>query len=67
MTIQPCQLAYKSLELNVDAQNIKFVEGDNLKPILQNLYVPAPNGTKYGWKQQISLEQVSNGTTTELL
>ena len=50
-------LAYKSLELNVDAQNIKFVEGDNLKPILQNLYVPAPNGSKYGWKQQISLEQ----------
>jgi nucleoside-diphosphate-sugar epimerase len=50
-------LAYKALELNVDAQNIKFVEGDNLKPILQNLYVPAPNAGKFGWKQQISLEQ----------
>ncbi len=50
-------LAYKSLELNVDAQNIKFLEGDNLKPILQNLYVPAPNASKFGWKQQISLEQ----------
>ena len=50
-------LAYKSLELNVDAQNIRFVEGDNLKPILQNLYVPAPNAGKFGWKQQVSLEQ----------
>lgn len=50
-------LAYKALELNVDAQNIKFVEGDSLRPILQNLYVPAPNAGKFGWKQQISLEQ----------
>lgn len=50
-------LAYKSLELNVDAQNIKFVESDRLKPILQNIYIPAPNASKYGWKQQITLEQ----------
>ena len=50
-------LAYKALELNVDAQNIKFLDADNLKPILQNLYIPAPNASKYGWKQQITLEQ----------
>lgn len=50
-------LAYKALELNVDAQNIKFLDSDNLKPILQNLYIPAPNASKYGWKQQITLEQ----------
>ena len=50
-------LAYKSLELNVDAQNIRFTESDNLKPILQNLYIPAPNASKFGWKQQITLEQ----------
>ena len=50
-------LAYKLLELNVDAQNIKFVEGDEIKPLLQNLYVPAPNASKFGWKQQLTLEQ----------
>lgn len=50
-------LAYKFLELNVDAQNIKFIESNDMNPILQNLYVPAPSATKYGWKQQLTLEQ----------
>jgi nucleoside-diphosphate-sugar epimerase len=49
-------IAYKLLELNVTAQSIKFVTDENAKLVLQDLYVPAPNATKYGWKQQSSLE-----------
>jgi nucleoside-diphosphate-sugar epimerase len=49
-------IAYKLLELNVTAQSIKFVTDENSKLVLQDLYVPAPNASKYGWKQQSSLE-----------
>jgi nucleoside-diphosphate-sugar epimerase len=49
-------IAYKLLELNVTAQSIKFVTDENAKLVLQDLYVPAPNASKYGWKQQSSLE-----------
>ena len=49
-------IAYKLLELNVTAQSIKFVTDENSKLVLQDLYVPAPNASKYGWKQQSDLE-----------
>jgi len=49
-------IAYKLLELNVTAQSIKFVTNEDAKLVLQDLYVPAPNASKYGWKQQSSLE-----------
>jgi nucleoside-diphosphate-sugar epimerase len=49
-------IAYKLLELNVTAQSIKFVTDQNSKLILQDLYVPAPNASKYGWQQQTTLE-----------
>ncbi|KUK75976.1 MAG: hypothetical protein XD93_1167, partial [candidate division WS6 bacterium 34_10] len=49
-------IAYKLLELNVTAQSIKFITDQKSKLVLQDLYVPAPNASKYGWKQQISLE-----------
>jgi hypothetical protein len=49
-------IAYKLLELNVTAQSIKFVTDTNAKLVLQDLYVPAPNASKYGWKQQSELE-----------
>lgn len=49
-------IAYKLLELNVTAQSIKFITDTNAKLILQDLYVPAPNASKYGWKQQTTLE-----------
>ncbi len=51
-------IAYKLLELNVSAQSIKFVTDENSKLVLQDLYVPAPNTSKYGWKQQATLEQI---------
>lgn len=49
-------MAYKLLELNVTAQTIKFVTDSESKLVLQDLYVPAPNASKYGWKQQSTLE-----------
>lgn len=49
-------IAYKLLELNVTAQSIKFVTDENSKLVLQDLYVPAPNASKFGWKQQSTLE-----------
>jgi nucleoside-diphosphate-sugar epimerase len=49
-------MAYKLLELNVSAQTIKFIADQNARLILQDLYVPAPNAIKYGWKQQALLE-----------
>jgi nucleoside-diphosphate-sugar epimerase len=51
-------IAYKLLELNVSAQSIKFVTDQNAQLVLQDLYVPAPNASKYGWKQQASLENM---------
>jgi nucleoside-diphosphate-sugar epimerase len=50
-------IAYKLLELNVSAQSIKFVTDKDAKLVLQDLYVPAPNASKYGWKQQSTLEK----------
>jgi len=51
-------IAYKLLELNVSAQSIKFVTDQSAQLILQDLYVPAPNASKYGWKQQANLESM---------
>jgi len=50
-------LAYKLLELDVEAKAIKFVEIDTSSAVLQDLYVPAPNAQQFGWKQNISLEE----------
>lgn len=50
-------IAYKLLELDVESKAIKFTERQNEPPILQDLYVPAPNASQYGWKQNISLEE----------
>ena len=50
-------IAYKLLELNTEAQSIKFVESDNTEFVIQDLYVPAPHASKYGWLQQVSLEE----------
>lgn len=50
-------IAYKLLELNTEAQAIKFVESTNKEFIIQDLYVPAPHASKYGWTQQVSLEE----------
>lgn len=52
-------MAYKLLELDVEAKAIKFTERQNDLPILQDLYVPAPNATQYGWKQNVSLEETT--------
>jgi len=49
-------LAYKLLELNTEAQTIRFVENPESQFVIQDLYVPAPHATKYGWIQQVSLE-----------
>lgn len=50
-------LAYKLLELDVESKAIRFVEKTELESILQDLYVPAPNASQFGWKQKISLEE----------
>ncbi len=50
-------IAYKLLELNTEAQSIKFVENPEEKFIIQDLYVPAPHASKYGWTQQVTLEE----------
>ncbi len=49
-------LAYKLLELNTEAQSIRFVENKDEKYLIQDLYVPAPLATRYEWAQQVSLE-----------
>lgn len=50
-------IAYKLLELNTEAQSIKFVENPDKEIIIQDLYVPAPHASKYGWTQQVTLEE----------
>ena len=50
-------IAYKLLELNTEAQSIKFVENPDRDFIMQDLYVPAPHASKYGWTQQVTLEE----------
>lgn len=52
-------IAYKLLELDVEAKAIKFIEREDTNTILQDLYVPAPNATAYGWKQNVTLEQAT--------
>ncbi len=50
-------IAYKLLELNTEAQSIKFVENPEREFVIQDLYVPAPHASKYGWAQQVTLEE----------
>lgn len=50
-------IAYKLLELNTGAQTIKFIENPDRNFIIQDLYVPAPHASKYGWTQQVTLEE----------
>jgi nucleoside-diphosphate-sugar epimerase len=50
-------LAYKLLELNTEAQTIRFVENPEEQFLIQDLYVPAPHASKYGWNQQVTLEE----------
>lgn len=50
-------IAYKLLELNTEAQSIKFVENTDKEFVIQDLYVPAPHASKYGWAQQVTLEE----------
>lgn len=50
-------IAYKLLELNTEAQSIRFIDNPDEKFIIQDLYVPAPHASKYGWNQQVTLEK----------
>ncbi len=50
-------LAYKLLELNTEAQTIRFVENPEEQFLIQDLYVPAPHASNYGWNQQVNLEE----------
>lgn len=50
-------LAYKLLELNTEAQAIRFVENPEEQFLIQDLYVPAVHAKKFGWVQQVSLEE----------
>lgn len=50
-------LAYKLLELNTNASDIKFIHQPESQGFGHIQYIPAPNAEKYGWKQTIPLEQ----------
>lgn len=50
-------IAYKLLELDIEAKAIKFLEQTNTDSVLQDLYVAAPNASQFGWKQNVSLEE----------
>lgn len=50
-------IAYKLLELNTEAQSIKFVDDPDDKFVVKDIYVPAPHASKYGWSQQVTLEK----------
>lgn len=50
-------IAYKLLELNTEAQSIRFVDNPDEKYLIQDIYVPAPHAGKYGWNQQVTLEK----------
>ena len=52
-------IAYKLLELDVEAEAIKFTERTVGGVILQDLYVPAPHASQYGWRQNVSLEEAT--------
>ena len=49
-------VAYKILELNPEATEIKFIPTSDKKPLLYSQYIPAPNAEEYGWKQKVNLE-----------
>lgn len=49
-------IAYKLLELNTEASNIKFENAEEDRALLQNQYSPAPNAEDYGWKASSTLE-----------
>lgn len=49
-------IAYKILELNTSAIEIKFVPDKTKRAILYNQYLPATNAEKFGWKQSITFE-----------
>jgi nucleoside-diphosphate-sugar epimerase len=50
-------LAYKLLELDVEAKAIRFIEKEDSCSMLHDLYVPAPNASQFSWRQRISLEE----------
>jgi len=50
-------IAYKLLELNTEAQSIRFADNPDEKFLIQDIYVPAPHASKYGWTQQMTLEK----------
>ncbi len=55
-------IAYKLLELNPNATEIKFLPNTEKRPVLHNQYVPAPNAQEYDWKQRKSLERSISDT-----
>ncbi|HRZ84526.1 MAG TPA: DUF4012 domain-containing protein [Candidatus Dojkabacteria bacterium] len=50
-------IAYKLLELNTEAQSIRFEDDPDEKYLIQDIYVPAPHASKYGWNPQMTLEK----------
>lgn len=50
-------IAYKLLELNPNATEIKFVRNPEAKRFSHVQYIPAPNAQEYAWKQKRSLEK----------
>jgi len=50
-------IAYKLLELNPNATEIKFIPNPEKRPVLHSQYIPAPNAQEYGWRQKKTLER----------
>ncbi len=58
-------IAYKLLELNPNATEIKFLPNTQKRRVLHSQYVPAPNAQEYSWRQKRSIE-TSVSETLEL-
>lgn len=50
-------IAYKILESNATATEIKFIPEVDKKQIIQIQYIPAKNASEFGWAQDIPIEQ----------
>lgn len=50
-------IAYKLLELNPTATQIRFEESDQFFNPYQNSYTPAPNAESYNWKPKTQIEK----------
>lgn len=59
-------IAYKVLELNPNATEIKFESTQERSPVMHNLYIPAPNASKYGWEQKSQIQDIIHNALAQI-